>query len=55
MYMNPQEHASIQVERGINLDANEVLVVYQRDEATKEVRRYLEHGPTLFIPCANEW
>ena len=55
MYRNPLIHSTIKVLNGISLDANEVLVVYRHDEETKKVERYLQHGPTLFIPDANEW
>ncbi|CAH1780731.1 unnamed protein product [Owenia fusiformis] len=55
IYKNPLEHDSIKLENNISLDANEVLVIYQRDETTGAVRRYLQHGPTMFIPQANEW
>ena len=55
LYKNPLVHSSMEVLNGISLDANEVLVVYRRDEETKKVDRYLQHGPTLFIPDSNEW
>ena len=55
MYKNPLIHSMIKVLNGINLDASEVLVVYRHDEETEKVERYLQHGPTLFIPDANEW
>lgn len=55
MYKNPLVHSTIKVMTGISLDANEVLVVYRQNDDTKKVDRYLQHGPTLFIPDANEW
>ena len=55
VYKNPLVHSIIKVMTGISLDANEVLVVYRQDDETKNVDRYLQHGPTLFIPDANEW
>ena len=55
VYKNPLTHNLIQVMTGISLDANEVLVVYRQDDESKKVDRYLQHGPTLFIPDANEW
>ena len=53
MFKNPLEHASVRVEDGVSLTANEVLVVYRQTDSG--VERYLKHGPTLFIREANEW
>ena len=38
-----------------SLDANEALVVYKQDQETQEVTRYVQFGPTLFMPQAHEW
>ena len=38
-----------------SLDANEALVVYKQDQETHEVTRYVQFGPTLFMPQAHEW
>nr|XP_022338585.1 uncharacterized protein LOC111134076 isoform X2 [Crassostrea virginica] len=55
MFTNPLEHFSITIKEMISLDANEALVVYREDESTKEVTRYVQFGPTLVMPLANEW
>ena len=55
MFMNPLEHSSIEVQKCMSLDANEVLVVYKQNDKSKSVTRYLKHGPTVFMPAANEW
>ena len=51
--MNPVLIESAEVLNSIALDANEVLVVYQRVEGS--VNRRVQHGPTVFTPSANEW
>ena len=55
MFKNPLEHNEIIVEKAVELGANEVLVVYKQDGQTQVVQRYLEYGPTKFIPGSNEW
>jgi hypothetical protein len=55
MFNHPVEIASIKVEKGVSLDANEVLVVYRLDPKSQTVSKYIRHGPTIFIPTANEW
>ncbi|XP_074658375.1 uncharacterized protein LOC141911275 isoform X2 [Tubulanus polymorphus] len=55
MFRDPSKHTSIDKMQGIPLDANELLVVYSKNEKTKEVMRYLKDGPTIYIPKANEW
>lgn len=55
MYLNPIAHSSIVVRAMESLDANEALVVYKQDDQTKQVTRYVQFGPTLFMPLANEW
>ena len=55
MFQNPLEHANVQKLPAVSLDANEILVVYRMNSKTNEVTRYLKHGPTLYIPDANEW
>jgi hypothetical protein len=39
----------------ISLDGNEALVIYREDQDTKAVTRYVQFGPTLVMPQANEW
>ncbi len=55
MFLNPLEVESIQVMDSISLDANEVLVVYEREMESGGVIRRIQHGPTVFTPSANEW
>lgn len=55
MFKNPIAHNSITILNMRSLDANEALVVYRREEMSKEVTRYIQFGPTLFTPQANEW
>ena len=55
MFLNPLKHLRIEVLPGVPLDANEILVVYRLEPKTNEVKRYLKHGPSLYIPDANEW
>lgn len=55
MYTNPLEHFRINIKEMISLDANEALVVYREDGTTKEVSHYVQFGPTLVMPQANEW
>ncbi|KAK3095504.1 hypothetical protein FSP39_015462, partial [Pinctada imbricata] len=55
MYLNPVEHLSIREVSMTSLDANEALVVYKQDQETKAVERYVQFGPTMFMPLANEW
>ena len=53
--MNPLQMESAQVLDSISLDANEVLVVYQREVESGGVMRRIQHGPTVFTPSADEW
>ena len=55
LFKNPIAHRSISVSKMTSLDANEALVVYKQDDKTKEVTRYIQFGPTLFVPLSNEW
>ena len=55
MFMNPLEMDVMEVQNSIALDANEVLVVYQRERETGGVLRIIKHGPTVFTPTADEW
>ena len=55
IFKNPLEHASVTVYPCTSLDANEVLVVYKQNLGNGSVARYLKHGPTVFMPAANEW
>ena len=53
--MNPLRMESVEVKHCISLDANEVLVVYQKDAESGGVLRRIQNGPTVFTPSANEW
>ena len=53
--MNPLEMDGVTVKNSIALDANEVLVVYQRERESGGVLRLIKHGPTVFTPSADEW
>ena len=55
LFMNPLEMDSAEVRDSISLDANEVLVVYQRERESGGVMRRVQHGPTVFTPSADEW
>ncbi|OWF56825.1 uncharacterized protein LOC110451781 [Mizuhopecten yessoensis] len=55
MFKNPIAHKSITIINMRSLDANEALVVYRKEELSKEVTRYIQFGPTLFTPQASEW
>ncbi|XP_061180449.1 uncharacterized protein LOC133189023 [Saccostrea echinata] len=55
MFTNPLEHYKIEIRDMISLDANEALVIYREDSETKNVTRYVQYGPTLVMPQANEW
>ena len=48
------EHSAVHVEQGKQLDANHVLVVYNKTKGGDVERRVIQ-GPTLFIPTAEEW
>ncbi|XP_065840952.1 uncharacterized protein [Oscarella lobularis] len=53
-FLHPLEIVSIEVKPAVVLDANEVLVVYRKVESGK-VERRLQHGPTQFVPSAEDW
>ena len=55
MFQNRYETESVEVHPSISLDADEVLVVYQRERESGGVMRRIQHGPTVFTPSADEW
>ena len=55
LYQNPLRVDSVEVKESYALDANEVLVVYQRNRDTGGVERRVQNGPTVFTPSADEW
>lgn len=54
MFLNPLEHDHIIACDGSKIDANHMIVVYERSEQSDVVRRIVQ-GPTVFMPNANEW
>eukprot|EP00731_Ephydatia_muelleri_P029544 Em0021g67a len=46
---------SVTVQNATALDANEVLVVYRYDNNKKTVSRRIQHGPSVYMPAADEW
>ena len=46
---------SVTVQNATALDANEVLVVYRYDDDKKTVSRRIQHGPSVYMPAADEW
>ena len=53
VWLDPVEHASVDVAAAVTLDANEAVVVYRRAEAG--VDRRVVRGPARFVPGADEW
>jgi hypothetical protein len=54
LWEDPREHASIETEEELRLDAKEAVVVYARSK-TGQVSRRLVHGPAAFVPEPGEW
>ncbi|KAL8600288.1 hypothetical protein ACOMHN_060906 [Nucella lapillus] len=54
VFLNPLQYAGVRREEGRQLDANHVIVVYQRLPDGCVQRRLVE-GPALFVPQASEW
>src|SRR5262245_28134596 len=54
VWMDPVEHAAVEVAEALTLDANEALVVYRQGENGKVDRRIVR-GPEMFVPGAQEW
>jgi hypothetical protein len=54
LWEDPREHASIETEDVLRLDAKEAVVVYARSEDGQVTRR-LVHGPAAFVPEPGEW
>ncbi len=55
LFLDPLRMDSCNVQNAISLDANEVLVVYQRERESGGVLRRIQYGPTVFTPSADEW
>jgi hypothetical protein len=54
LWEDPREHASIETEDVLRLDAKEAVVVYERTAEDKVLRR-LVYGPASFVPKPGEW
>ncbi|XP_005099279.1 uncharacterized protein LOC101862874 [Aplysia californica] len=54
-HFNEVIHLSIKVKDMVSLSANEALVVYKQDDATKNVLRDVLLGPSLIMLNENEW
>jgi hypothetical protein len=53
VWFDPIVHLEIKVEAATKIDANEALVVFQKDE--QSVTRRIVRGPALFVPTPQEW
>ena len=54
LWFNPVEHDSIAVQEAETIDANDAVLVYQRQDDESVSRRVL-HGPAQYMPESNEW
>ncbi len=54
LWFDPDEHESIDVQDATPIDAHQALVIYRR-ETSNQVSRRILHGPSLYVPEANEW
>ncbi len=54
MFHNPLEQQMISVQEATQIDANHVVVVYNK-AADNSVQRRIVQGPTVFVPEAEEW
>jgi hypothetical protein len=53
LWEDPREHASVEKEEVLRLDAKEAVVVYSRGDDA--VNRRIVHGPCAFVPEPGEW
>lgn len=53
LWLNPVEHEEVTVKEAININANEVIVVYAQDGG--RIQRKIVRGPALHVPSDNEW
>jgi len=53
VWFDPIIHLEIKIEAATKIDANEALVVYQKNDQT--VTRRVVRGPALFVPTPEEW
>ena len=54
VFFNPMVHDQINVVDALKLDANHMVVVYNRMKDGTVQRRIIQ-GPTVFVPEAEEW
>ncbi|MCA9265886.1 MAG: hypothetical protein KDA60_18620 [Planctomycetales bacterium] len=54
LWFDPVDHDSLEIVPVESIDANEAILVYQRQEDERVVRRVL-YGPAQYMPQANEW
>jgi len=53
VWFDPIIHLEIKIEATTKIDANEALVVYQKND--QDVTRRVVRGPALFVPTPQEW
>lgn len=53
IWFNPVAHQEIKIQKAFAIDANEAIVVYQRE--AEQVSRRVLRGPQLYVPGADEW
>lgn len=53
VWLDPVIHQDIKIEVATKIDANEALVVYQKNNVN--VTRRIVRGPALFVPTPQEW
>jgi len=53
VWFDPIIHLEIKIEAVTKIDANEALVVYQKND--QDVTRRVVRGPALFVPTPQEW
>lgn len=53
MFQNRLEVDSIELNYAIEMDANQLIVVYKQLEG--KIERRIVKGPLIFIPSAHEW
>jgi hypothetical protein len=45
----------VQVKDALKLDDSQLIVVYNRNEKTKQVNRRIVKGPCVYMQSSNEW
>jgi len=57
LFFDPTKHDTISVTHSINLNMDEAMVVYRRQEEKDElvVKRNIVYGPALYTPTSLEW